>query len=317
MKNFLLLFFLFPLALFAQDDIMDLLEKEVPKTKEYALGVFKGNRIINGQSTEQPAKNTMQFIIAHRFGRMSGSFKEFFGLDNSTIRIGVEYAIIDNLAIAVARNSYEKTWDGYIKWRIIRQQKGKWKIPVTITAFTSLAIKSNEWPDPGRHNFFTSRMYYSYQLIFSRKFGSWVSVQLMPTLIHRNLVPTVKDRNDVFALGAAISLRASKRVRINAEYYYIFPKQIVSDYNNEKVRNPLSIGVDIETGGHIFQIHLSNSRGMIEKSFITETTGNWFPKSFKDFGVQLGFNITRGFLIQPKKKKGKSGEGKTKEKEKS
>ena len=125
----------------------------------------------------------------------------------------------------------------------------------------------------------------------------------MPTMVHRNLVTTTKDRNDVFALGAGVSVRASKRVRVNAEYYYVFPKQIVSYYNNEKVRNNLSIGVDIETGGHVFQIHLSNSRGMIEKNFITETTGNWFPKKFKDFGVELGFNITRGFVINPNHKK--------------
>ena len=305
MKNFFLLLFLLPFAASAQDDIMSMLDKEVPKTKNFALGVFKGNRLINSQTTEQPAKKTMQFIIAHRFGRISGSAKEFFGLDAANIRIGIEYGIIDNLSIGLARNSFEKTYDGYIKWRIIRQQTGKWNIPITITAFTSMAIRSNDWADPARHNFFSSRLYYAYQLIISRKFGPWVSVELMPTMVHRNLVPTVNDRNDVFALGAGISVKASNRVRVNAEYYYVFPKQIVSNYNNEKVRNNLSIGVDIETGGHVFQIHLSNSRGMIEKNFITETTGNWFPKSFKDFGVQLGFNITRGFVIDPKHKKGK------------
>lgn len=317
MNKLLLFLLLFPFGLFAQDDMMNILDKETPKRKEYALGVFKGNRIINSQSTEQPAKQTMQFIIAHRFGRMSGSFKEFFGLDNSTIRIGVEYGIIDNLSIGFGRTSFEKTWDGYIKWRIIRQQTGKWNIPLTITAFTSMSIRSNDWADPNRHNFFTSRIAYSYQLLISRKFGSWVSLELMPTLIHRNLVTTVKDHNDVFALGAGISIRASKRVRLNAEYYYVFPKQIVSDYNNEKVRNNLSIGIDIETGGHVFQIHLTNSRSMIEKGFVAETTGNWFPKSFKDFGVQLGFNITRGFVIDPKHKKGKPAKEETKTKEKS
>lgn len=306
MKNLFILFLLFPLFMSAQEDLLGELEKEAPKTKDYALGVFKGNRLINCQTTEQPAKQTMQFIISHRFGRMSGSFKEFFGLDNSTIRIGVEYGIIDNLSLGFGRSSFEKTWDGYVKWRIVRQQTGKYNIPLTVTAFTSLAITSNDWADPARHNFFTSRMSYTYQLIISRKFGSWVSLELLPTMIHRNLVPTVKDRNDVFALGAAISVKASKRVRLNAEYFYVFPKQIVSEYNNEKVRNSLSIGIDVETGGHIFQIQLSNSRGMIEKSYVAETTGNWFPKSFKDFGVQLGFNITRGFLIDPKHKPGKN-----------
>jgi hypothetical protein len=312
MKNLFVLLFLLPLAVCAQDDLLSMLQKEVPKTKDYALSVYKGNRIINCQSTEQPAKKVMQFIISHRFGRMGGSIKEFFGLDASNIRIGVEYGIIDNLSVGLGRSSFEKTYDGYVKWRIIRQQTGKWNIPITITAFTSMAITSNDWADPKRHNFFSSRLFYSYQLIISRKFGQWFSAQLMPTMIHRNLVHTVSDRNDVFALGAAVSVRISKRVRLNGEYFYVFPKQIISEYNNEKVRNCLSIGVDIETGGHVFQIQLSNSRGMIEKNYVTETTGNWFPKTFKDFGVQLGFNITRGFVIDPKAHKKAKEEAKIK-----
>jgi hypothetical protein len=313
MKKLSFLVLLFPFCLSAQDDIMNMLQNEIPKTKNVTLGVFKGNRIINSQSTEQPAKRTMQFIISHRFGRISGSYKEFFGLDYSNIRIGVEYGIIDNLSIGFGRSSFEKTWDGYIKWRIIRQQTGKWNIPITITAFTSISILSNDWSDPSRHNFFSSRIYYSYQLLISHKFGSWVSVELMPTLVHRNLVHTTNDKNDVFAIGAGISLKLSKRTRLNVEYYYIIPNQIVSLYNNQKVRNNISLGVDIETGGHVFQINLSNSIGMIEKNFVTETTGNWFPNKFSDFGVQLGFNITRGFVIDPKAKK-KAREAKNMEK---
>jgi hypothetical protein len=298
MKKFLIiLFVIVPFWLHAQDDLMNILENETAKTHDYALGVFKGNKIINAQSTEQPGAKTIQFVVSHRFGRISGSYKEFFGLDNSTIRIGAEYGILDNLSIGFGRSSFEKTWDGYVKGRFIRQQKGKWNIPITIAGFASMAIRSDDWAEPGRHNFFSSRMFYSFQLIFSRKFGKWVSLELMPTLIHRNLVPTVKDKNDVFALGGAGSVRISNRVRFNIEYFYVIPGQIVSQYNGEPVRNNLSVGIDIETGGHVFQIHLTNSRGMIEKSFVTETTGNWFPKKFSDFGVQLGFNISRGFPL--------------------
>lgn len=292
---FLLLFL--PLSILAQDDLMSMLEKEAPKSKDYAIGVFKGTRIVNGHSTEQPGKNELQFVISHRFGRLSGGVKEFFGIDNATIRIGVEYGIISNLSIGLGRSSFEKTWDGYAKWRIIRQQKGKYNIPLTISALASIAITSNEWAEPERPNFFTSRMFYTYQILISRRFGQWFSLQLMPTMVHRNLVRTVKDKNDVFALGIAGSLRITKNLRLNAEYYYVFPGQIYSTLNGEKVRNNLSIGVDIETGGHVFQIHLTNSRGMIEKNFAAETTGQWFPKNIKDFGVQLGFNVTRAFTI--------------------
>lgn len=282
---------------------MNMLEKqETAKTKEFAVGVFKGNKIINAQSTEQPARNSWQFNISHRFGQMNGGVKEFFGLDNSTIRFCFEYGILDNLSVGAGRSSYQKIWDGYAKWRIIRQQTGKRNIPITISAYSSIAIRSDDWADPGRHNFFSSRLYYSSQLIISRKFGPWVSLQVMPTMVHRNLVATVRDRNDVFALGAAASVKLTKRMRFNIEYFYIIPGQIVSLDNGLKVRNNLSIGVDIETGGHIFQLHFTNSRGMIEKNFVAETTGNWFPSSFKDFGVQFGFNISRNFVIKPHKK---------------
>ncbi|MBL0309022.1 MAG: hypothetical protein IPP77_04895 [Bacteroidetes bacterium] len=184
MKKLLLLSCLIPNLLFAQADIFKELEKQTEKPHEYALGVFKGNKIINGQSTEQPAKKTINFIISHRFGRLNGGFKEFIGLDNATIRIGVEYGIINNLSIGMGRSSFEKTWDGYMKWRIIRQQTGKWHIPITISAFSSIAIKSADWADPARHNFFSSRLYYTFQLMFSRKFGQWISVEIMPTLVH-------------------------------------------------------------------------------------------------------------------------------------
>lgn len=310
MKKWLTLLLTLPFYLHAQDDLMDVLNAATPKTHDYTLGVFKGNKIINAQSTEQPSAKSIQFMISHRFGQMSGSYKEFFGLDYSTIRFSFEYGIIDNLSIGIGRSSYEKIYDGYIKERFIRQQKGKWNIPITISGYASAAIRSDDWADPGRHNFFSSRMFYSFQLLFSRKFGKWVSLELMPTMIHRNLVPTVKDRNDVFALGGAASVGVSKRVRLNVEYFYVIPGQIVSVYNGERVRNSLSIGVDIETGGHIFQLHFTNSRGMIEKSFVTETTGNWFPKRASDFGVQFGFNISRGFsLVKHKKIKEKKAAG--------
>lgn len=316
MKKFLLFVIISSslLSLQAQEDILKELEKSTEKPREYALGVFKGNKIINGQSTEQPARNTINFIISHRFGRMSGGVKEFFGLDNANIRIGVEYGIINNLSIGLGRSSFEKTYDGYIKWRIIRQQTGKWNIPITISSFSSIAIKTADWQDPQRPNFFTSRMYYTFQMMFSRKFGQWVSLQLTPTLVHRNLVATVDDRNDVFALGFGSSVKITRRVKFMLEYFYVIPGQIVSYHNGEKVQNCLSVGLDIETGGHVFQLHFTNSRGMIEKHFVTETTGNWFPGSIKNFGVQFGFNITREFVIgkgkkpkEPKSPKGETG----------
>jgi len=299
----LLIFCSFLRPLPAQEDLLSQLEAAAPPARDFTVATFKSIRLVNGHSTEQPSEGELQFLIAHRFGRIGTGGKEFFGLDQASMRIGAEYGITENICVGFGRSNVQKVWDGFVKWRIVRQQKGMWNIPLTISFFASASIRSDEFANPERKNYFSSRMAYTYQLLIARKFGQWFSLQLMPTLVHRNLVATQADRNDVFALGIGGSLRISRNARLNAEYYYVFPGQIASTFNNEAVRNSLSIGFDIETGGHVFQLHFTNSRSMIEKGFITETTGDWFPKDFKNFGVQFGFNISRSFaLYQPKKK---------------
>ena len=300
---FLLLFSLSLFTLRAQDDLLSQLEASAAPTRDFTVATFKSIRLVNGHSTEQPSEGELQFLIAHRFGRIGSGGQEFFGLDQASMRIGAEYGITENICVGFGRSNVQKVWDGFVKWRIVRQQKGMWKVPLTISFFASTSIRSDVYANPERQNYFSSRMAYTFQLLIARKFGQWFSLQLMPTLVHRNLVATRADRNDVFALGIGGSLRITRNARLNAEYYYVFPGQIASPFNNEPVRNSLSIGFDIETGGHVFQLHFTNARSMIEKGFITETTGDWFPKDFKNFGVQFGFNISRSFaLYQPKKK---------------
>jgi hypothetical protein len=207
--------------------------------------------------------------FSHRFGLVSGGGYELWGLDQAYIRIGADYGITNRLMVGLGRSSFEKTYDGYFKYKILRQSTGAVKMPVTLSLFSSIALKTLKQNDPSKTDYFSSRLTYAYQLIVGRKFTEGFSLQLMPSLVHRNWVETTAEKNDVFAIGIAARQKVSKRVAFTAEYYYVLPNQIAQGYYN-----PLSVGIDIETGGHVFQLHFTNSTSVIEKGFITETTGD-------------------------------------------
>lgn len=281
----------------SQDDLMDLLEMEMEPVTDYTIATFKSSRIINGHSIETHGKGVMQFLIGHRFGRVNSGFKELFGLDNSTIRLGLEYGITDDLDIGLGRSSFEKTYDGFIKYKFLKQSSGAKKMPFTMTAIATMAIKTNDWPEPERPNYFSSRITYSFQLMIARKFNDYFSVQLSPTVVHRNLVATNADQNTVFVMGFGGRVKLTGSLAINAEYYWIIPNQIESTLYGEKVQDSFSLGIDLETGGHVFQLHFTNSRSMINKGFATETTGRWL-----DGDIHFGFNVSRVFSLGGKDK---------------
>lgn len=274
----ILSFFLvgFSISILAQD--------EVGKT-------FYDTRIVNGQSVEMNNEGVMKFIIAHRFGRVNGGAYELFGLDQSTIRIGFDYGIKDWLTVGVGRSSFQKTVDGFLKVRVLTQKKGEENFPFTLTAYTNVAVNGLRWQDTSRVNYFTSRMFYSYQVLIARKFSDRFSWQVMPSMVHRNLIPSNNVDHDIYAIGTAGRIVASKRFTFSLEYYYVLPDQL-----GEDKKNSLALGIDMETKGHVFQFHFGNSRGMTEKFFIGETTGNWF-----DGDIHFGFNITRDFKIKGRK----------------
>lgn len=295
-------------SVFAQDDLLDILDEVEPEQEEtidYTIATFKTTRLVIGQSVETNSEGVLNVLIGHRFGRVNGSVKEFFGLDNATIRLGVEYGITDNLNIGFGRSSFEKTYDGFLKYRVLRQSTGKRKIPLTMTLFASMAIKSQDFADNNRENYFTSRMYYAFQIMIARKFSDRLSFQLTPTMIHRNLVATKADKNDVFAIGAGGRVKVSQSVSINAEYNFVIPGQISSPIGGQKVRDSFALGVDIETGGHVFQVHVTNARGILEKMFISETNGD-----ITKGDLHIGFNISRVFTVYDKHKLRKKREEK-------
>lgn len=264
-------------------DLLDLFNDE--PAKEYVTSTFKTSRLINGQSVKGPAKGELLFIISHRFGLLNTGIYEFFGLDQAYMRIGLDYGLSDKATIGWGRSIYLKTYDVFIKYKIVGQSTGTKSFPLTISYFGSVAMSTLKWEEPARDNLFSSRLAYVNELLIARKFSDVLSVQLMPGVVHRNLVATKDDINDVLFTGLGGRFKLNKRLSLNAEYYYVLPNQLAEDYYNS-----LAIGFDIETGGHVFQLHATNSRGMFEKAFITETNGKW-----KKGDIHFGFNITRIF----------------------
>jgi opacity protein-like surface antigen len=269
---------------------MDMFGEDEPTT-EYAYAAFKATRICVGQSIENPPNGNLVFVVSHHFGAVNEGFYEFFGLDQATTRIGFEYGVNDWLAIGIGRSTLEKTFDGFVKTKILRQSSGARNMPFSVSYFGSAAISTLKWQYPDRENYCSSRWSFANQILIARKFSNAFTFQIMPTLIHRNLVETSADQNDVWSIGAGGRVKVSNRVSINAEYYYLLPGQTADDFYNT-----FTIGVDLETGGHVFQLFATNGRGAIEEYYIPQTTGTWLEGD-----IRIGFNITRAFTIkQPK-----------------
>ena len=277
-------------GIFAQDDLMNILDKNSTPEINYTTATFKSTRVLNGHSIERMVPGQLDVRISHRFGTLNSGGYNFFGLDQSNTHLSMEYGIFKWLMIGVGRGSFEKTFDGFAKFSILRQSSGAKVMPVSVSVLTSVALKSIKFPDQTRTNYFSSRLAYVAQILVARKINQALSIQLSPSYIHRNLVATELDPNDLYALGAGARLKLSKRLSLNGEYYYLVnPKS----YLSQQVYNPLSVGFDIETGGHVFQLFFTNSLGMIEKSFIGETTSQW-----KKGGIHFGFNISRVFTLK-------------------
>ena len=291
-----IIFILISSSLFAQDDLMNLLNQNTTPEINFTTATFKSTRIMNGHSIERMPPGQLDFRISHRFGTLNSGAYNLWGLDQSNIHFSLEYGILKWMMIGVGRGTYEKTFDGFTKFSILRQSTGARVMPVSLSLFTSAALKSVKWSDPTRTNYFSSRLSYTTQVLIARKISQGFSFQLTPSYVHRNLVATELDPNDLYAFGAGGRMKLSKRISLNAEYYYLVNAD--NKYMSQPVYNPLSLGIDIETGGHVFQLIFTNSQAMIEKGFIGETTGSW-----KHGDIHFGFNISRVFTLKKPQQK--------------
>ncbi len=284
-----ILFLGFSTRINAQDSLDSLLLSLRGNEKNIVDNHFKSTRIVNTQSVEQIAKGDLDFRILHRFGKVNGGAYNLFGLDQANIRIGLDYGLTDNLTLGLGRSNVNKDFDGSFKLRILQQQSGKKNIPIHLSYSAGIVLRSLKWTNLERNNLFSSRLTFFNQILISRKFSESITIQLSPTMVHRNFVSTPSEKNDVYSIGIGGRVKLTKRVALNADYQYVFPGQLNS---SNRLTNPLSLGFDIETGGHVFQLHFTNSLGLNEKQFITETTGN-----IGKGDIHFGFNISRIFTL--------------------
>lgn len=284
---------------YGQDDLLNMLNEELPKETIYTQATFKATRLINGQTMETISKNHLNFWISHRFGSVnSGFISNFFGLDEARIRLGLEYGITDRLLVGVGRSSEEKTYDFYTKYKVLRQSD---VFPFTLSAYGSMALNTMAtgyvMNSESQMKFYSNeeRLTYTSQVLIGRKFSEKISLQLIPTFIHMNKVENTYMDNNLFSLGMGGRYKVTQRVTLSAEYYYNF---VDGDGYQQATGNPypyhnsLSVGVDIDTGGHVFQLHFTNARGMVERHFIALNTGTW-----ENADIYYGFNIARTFSL--------------------
>jgi hypothetical protein len=259
--------------------------------REYVGYAFKSSRVINGHSIEMIAKGNLDFRILHRFGLVNTGIKNMFGLDQANMRIGLDYGLTNNLTIGIGRSNVNKELDGFLKFRVLRQSTGERGSPFTIVLAGGATLTTLPYTDPSRDNHFSSRMAFFGEVIVGRKFSNKFSFQVAPMIVHRNLVPLASDENDAFVIGLGARYKLSRRVAFVVDY-----QPIISGVDKDIYESPLAVGFDIETGGHVFQLHFSNSQGMNEKAFITNTTEKW-----GNGDIRFGFNLSRMFVLKKKK----------------
>ena len=302
---------------FAQDDMLSLLDSAgAKKTHEKVIATFKGSKVINAQSTETVKAKTMDFSITHRFGNIgtqsNGGGHTLYGLDNiSDVRIGFDFGITDNLTVGVGRSKQSELLDGLVKYRILTQTVDN-HIPFSLAVYGDMGYtpeKASQFyngmiPPEGFHQKEVHRLSYTGQLILARKFGWRFSVEVLPTFQHRNFVleninsnNNAMETNDLFSMGGGFRFKLTKRVAIIADYFYTFSKYRTSNPVNS-FYNPLAVGIEIETGGHVFHLNFTNASGIVENNFIPNTTDSWSKGGYK-----FGFNISRVFNLGGKKRK--------------
>jgi hypothetical protein len=279
------------------DSLLDELSEPETKLvkKELVKSTFKATRIINSSSVEHLAPGVLDFRISHRFGRINEGFETFFGIDEANTRLGLDYGITKFLMIGLGHSVLNKENDGFVKVKLLGQREHG--TPVSVGYYAGMSLQRNKAPilAPGQEYYYRNRLAYFHQLLIARKFNESISLQLMPSLLHVNLVDSSKYDNTIFALGVAGRVKLTKRIAMTGEYFYRFTGQN-NTVAGQKTYNSLSVGFDIETGGHVFQLHFTNTPGISERVVLGQTTDSWASGN-----MHYGFNISRVFtIVKPK-----------------
>ncbi|MGE0560609.1 MAG: DUF5777 family beta-barrel protein [Flavobacteriales bacterium] len=284
------------LSLFSQVDLMNQLNDEVSSSEPTKiLTTFKGIKLINANTIETTKKKTLEFRITHRFGNMEiGNTigdHTLYGLDNaSNIRFSFDYGLTDKISIGIGRSKTLEHIDGNIKYRFLEQKTSG--MPISAAYYGNVAVTPVQDIPQDK---FVNRFSFTHQLIIASKISNAISLEVLPTFVHRNFVDKTKlhpknnstDKNDLFALGFGGRFKLSKRTSFVIDYFLPFDEFRDSKNN---YYDALGVGFEFETGGHVFHVNVTNSAGIIENDFIPNTNSSWDKGEYK-----LGFNISRVF----------------------
>ena len=283
MKKMLLTLLVLPLHLisFSQTDLLD--EIDINDTTDLATAAFKGLKIVNFESTKMVNEGEFYFIVSHRFGSIKNGLDDFFGLDFANTRLHFIYGFSDGFNLSVSRHSFNKTYETSAKYRFLRQQKN---VPFTVVGYSQFAINTLiEEALILRPVDFGDRVSFTQQVLISHKLNENLSLQLMPTYFYEGYVDHAPQDNSQFALGMGARYKLGPRWGLNIDYGWHLNRADGSPFVN-----PLSIGVDIETGGHVFQLHFTNAQPTFESGFLGNAVGDW-----GEGNIYFGFNLSRVF----------------------
>ena len=281
-KKITFLFCLLPFFMVAQDDLLKEIDT-LTDANESEVAAFKSLKIVNLESTKLAAKGDLYLVIAHRFGYLDKGFEDFFGLDEANTRIQFVYGLTNGVTIHASRSGFQKTYEFATKYRLFAQKKQGF--PFEIVGFNSVAINTELEKTVLPKLEFSDRLAYVNQILISRKFNDNLSLEIAPTHFHQNYVANNSQDNSQFALGFGGRYKFTKRWSFNMDY-----SAHLNRASNSVFKNPLSIGFDLETGGHVFQMHFTNSQAMHESGYLGNTSGSW-----TDGKIAFGFNLIRVF----------------------
>jgi len=279
--------------MFAQesdDDMFEELDEITTKESQEVIATFKSTRLVIAQSTERVRASQLHFRVSHVFGKIKG-IDNFFGLDNlNNMNLSFEYGLTDYIQLGLARsNKPDKTYSSSLKLSLLRQKAGDASFPFSLSYFGGVDYKSRRYTPEKRDKDFNGRLDYINQILISRKMSDQLSLQLSPTWVHRNLTDNKIEPNDIYSIGIGGRYLFSRSTSINLEYFYTIPTFDQHDIN----KNTLSIGFDIETGGHVFQLYFTNAFALHPGKFGLNQSGDFFQKR----DINFGFSILRAFSL--------------------
>ena len=292
-RNSLLFIFFFFITKVHSQDLWSLMDSVQIKGKEYTYATFKTTRLINQQTVETLGKRSLDFRISHRFGAINSGSYNAWGIDGpADIKLSLEYSYNGKWMIGIGRSSYEKLDDVFFKIKLLRQTTDG-SMPVSMTWFSGAYYTAQTDPNMNRNGYdkyahTSNRLAYVHELIFARKFSNNFSMQTSGWYTHYNLVEHADDKNDVYGASAVMRIKFTKRQAVTFEYAW----RANHNYSQNTYYDSMGIGYEIETGGHVFQVHVTNSFGIDESQFLAKTETSW-----SNGGIRIGFNISRVFTL--------------------